>query len=59
MDKFVTEKYIEIIKGIGIMYKFMLMQILAVLVLQHNGKIGSGSYIYSRRTLSKRLTLLL
>ena len=59
MDDFVTEKYIEIIKGIGIMYKFMLMQILAVLVLQHNRKIGSGSYIYSRRTLPKRLTLLL
>ena len=33
MDEFVIEKNIEIIKGISIMYKFMLIQILALLML--------------------------
>ena len=43
MNEFVIEKYIEINKGISIsrMYKFMLMEILALLVLQYNRKIGS------------------
>ena len=38
MNEFVIEKYIEINKGISIsrMYKFMLMEILALLVLQYN-----------------------
>ena len=41
MDEFVIEKYIEIIKGISIMYKFMLIQIFTLLVLLYNGMIGS------------------
>ena len=40
MDEFVIEKYIEINKGISIsisiMYKFMLIQILILLVLQYD-----------------------
>ena len=32
MDEFIIEKYIEIIKRISIMYKFMLIQILTLLV---------------------------
>lgn len=38
MDEFVMEKYIETNKGIStsIMYKFMLIQILTLLVLQYN-----------------------
>ena len=45
--EFVIEKYIEIIKGISIsiMYKFMLIQILALLVLLDNEMIGS-TFIY-------------
>ena len=56
MDEFVIEKYIEIIKGRNIMYKFMLIQILTLLVLLDNGMIVS-TYIYSKRTLPKKLTL--
>ena len=41
MDEFVIEKYIEIIKGISIMYKFMLIQIFTLLVLLYNGMIES------------------
>ena len=41
MDEFVIEKYIEIIKGISIIYKFMLIQIFTLLVLLYNGMIGS------------------
>ena len=42
MGKFVIEKYIEIIKGISIsiMYKFILIEILILLVLLDNGMIG-------------------
>ena len=36
MDEFIKEKYIKINKGISIMYKFMLIQILTLLVLQYN-----------------------
>ena len=56
MDEFVIEKYIEIIKGRNIMYKFILIQILTLLVLLDNGMIVS-TYIYSKRTLPKKLTL--
>ena len=56
MDEFVIEKYIEINKGIGIMYKFLLIQTLTLLVLQYNGIIGS-MFIDSKKTLPKKLTL--
>ena len=38
MDEFIIEKYIEINKdiSISIMYKFMLIQILTLIVLQYN-----------------------
>ena len=53
MDEFVIEKYIEIIKGISISimykYKFMLIQILTLLVLSNNGMINDG--------IPKKLTL--
>ena len=47
VDEFVIEKYIEIIKGINIniMYKFILIQILTLLVLLDNGTKGS-TFIY-------------
>ena len=45
MDEFVIEKYIEINKAINIMYKFMLIEISTLLVLQYNGIIGS-MFIY-------------
>ena len=41
MDEFVIEKYIEIIKGINIMYKCMLIQILTLVVLLDNAMIGN------------------
>ena len=41
MDEFVIEKYIEIIKGINIVYKFMLIQILTLVVLLDNAMIGN------------------
>ena len=56
VDIFVIEKYIEINKGIGIMYKFLLIQTLTLLVLQYNGIIGS-MFIDSKKTLPKKLTL--
>ena len=45
VDEFVIEKYIEINKAINIVYKFMLIEIFTLLVLQYNGKIGS-TFIY-------------
>ena len=43
MHEFLIEKYMEII--ISIMYKFMLIQILTLLVLLDSGMIGS-TFIY-------------
>ena len=45
MDEFVIDKYIEINKGISIMYKFILIQILTLLVLLNNAMIGN-TFIY-------------
>ena len=45
MDEFIIEKYIEIIKRISIMYKFMLIQILTLLALLDDGMIES-TFIY-------------
>ena len=47
MDEFVIEKHIGIIKSISIniMYKFMLIQILTLLVLLDNGMTES-TFIY-------------
>ena len=58
MNEFVIEKYIEIIKGISIMYKFMLIQILTLLVLQYNGMNGGCSYNYSKRALPNKVKLI-
>ena len=45
VHEFLIEKYMEIIRGISIMYKFMLIQILTLLVLLDSGMIGS-TFIY-------------
>ena len=58
VNEFVIEKYIEIIKGISIMYKFMLIQILTLLVLQYNGMNGGCSYNYSKRALPNKVKLV-
>ena len=58
MNEFVIEKYIEIIKGISIMYKFMLIQILTLLVLQYNGIIGSRFIYLQQKDITKRVILI-
>ena len=54
------EKYIEVIKGISvrIMYKFMLIQILTLLVLQYNEMKRGRSYNYSKRALTNKVKLI-
>ena len=54
------EKYIEVIKGINvrIMYKFMLIQILTLLVLQYNEMKRGRSYNYSKRALTNKVKLI-
>ena len=60
MDEFVIEKYIEIIKGISIniMYKFMLIQILTLLVLLNNGMIRSTFIYLQQKDITKKVKLV-
>ena len=58
MDEFVIEKYIEILKGISIMYKFMLIQILTLLVLLNNGMIGSTFIYLQQKDITKKVKLV-
>ena len=58
MDEFVIEKYIEILKGISIMYKFMLIQILNLLVLLNNGMIGSTFIYLQQKDITKKVKLV-
>ena len=58
MDEFVIEKYIEILKGISIMYKFMLIQILTLLVLLNNGMIRSTFIYLQQKDITKKVKLV-
>ena len=60
MDEFVIEKYIEINKGINIslMYKFILIQIIILIMLQYNRIDRKYVHIFVAKDISKKVKLV-
>ena len=62
MDVFVIKKYIEINKGISInisiMYKFMVVQILTLIVLQYNRIDRDHVHRFIAKDITKKVNLV-
>ena len=53
-----NRKYIELNKGISIMYKFMLMQILTFITLQYNKIDREHVHIFIAKGITKKVNLV-